>query len=253
MIAVSSPSFTAIPFPQALEAISQEFKAWEIVAEGGHELSGIEERFRELTPLYGMRFSVHAPMSDINIGSLNPRMREASLRELVVGLEACGRLGIDTYTVHPAFLTPLGFVHRDGVKEAARTSLLRLDQVANDVGVRVALENMPRMYTATGTRPQELTELIEGTGLGICLDIGHAHTNGLIAEFLPLRDRIINVHIHDNRGEFDEHLPIGDGTIDFPAVLRGLEGYRGNYVIESRSLPEGVRSRDRLTALLNDL
>lgn len=251
MIAASSPSFTAIPFPQALESISKEFQAWEIVAEGGHELRRIEKQFLELAPSTGLRFSVHAPMSDINIGSLNPRMREASLKELMTGLGACHRLGIDTYTVHPAFLTPLGFVSRDKVKEAARDSLERLDRISGDLGVKIALENMPRMYASTGTTPQELTELIEGTGLGICLDIGHAHTMGLVKEFLKLKKRIINLHVHDNRGEFDEHLPIGDGTVDFPRVIKGLKGYRGRYVIESRNLPDAVIGRDRLKALLN--
>ncbi|OPY26526.1 MAG: hypothetical protein A4E31_01455 [Methanomassiliicoccales archaeon PtaU1.Bin030] len=74
---------------------------------------------------------------------------------------------------------------------------------------------------------------------------------GLVKEFLRLKKRIINLHVHDNRGEFDEHLPIGDGTVDFPQVIKGLKGYRGRYVIESRNLPDAVIGRDRLTTLLN--
>lgn len=253
MISVSSPSFTAIPLPQAIDSIAREFRAWEVVAEGGHELRRIEEEFLEIAPSYDLEYSAHAPMSDINIGSLNPRMREASLRELISGLGARRRLGMDVYTVHPAFLTPLGLVSRDKVREAAKDSLRRLDRLSEETGVKVALENMPRMYTATGTTPQELTDLIEGTDLGICLDIGHAHTMGLLPDFLELRPLVVNIHIHDNRGEFDEHLPVGDGNIDYPPVLRGLAGYKGRYVIESRSLEEAVVSRGRLESLQDGL
>lgn len=252
MISVSSPSFTAIPLAQAMDSIAQEFKAWEVVAEGGHDLRSIEKEFLEIVPSYDLEFSAHAPMSDINIGSLNPRMREASLRELISGLGACRRLGMDVYTVHPAFLTPLGMVSREKVKEVAKDSLRRLDRISEETGVKVALENMPRMFSTTGTTPQELTDMIEGTGLGICLDIGHAHTMGLLPDFIELKERVINIHIHDNKGEFDEHLPIGDGTIDFPMVLNGLRGYGGRYVIESRNLRDAIVSRDRLRALLDD-
>jgi sugar phosphate isomerase/epimerase len=251
MISVSSPAFSALPFRQALDSIAASFRAWEVVAEGRHDLRDIEAEFIELTPSYGLEFSAHAPMSDINIGSLNPRMREAALSELEAGLAACRRLGMDVYTVHPSFLTPIGMVSRDKVVSTARDSLNRLDSLSREVGVRVALENMPRSPFCMGTTPPALLEMIEGTDLGICLDVGHAHTNGLLRDFLELAPRVINLHIHDNRGDLDEHLPIGEGTVDFKLVIEGMRGYRGRYVIESRSIADAVVSRDRLSVLLD--
>ena len=66
-----------------------------------------------------------------------------------------------------------------------------------------------------------------------------------------LKPRLVNLHVHDNRGETDEHLPVGRGTIDFPWLLRSLSGYTGRYVIESRGLDDALTSRDRLRALLD--
>jgi sugar phosphate isomerase/epimerase len=143
MIAVSSPAFSVLEFPQALETIAGEFEAWEVVAEGRHDLRDIEKQFLELTPSYDLEFSAHAPMSDINIGSLNPRMRDAALKELLSALGACRRLGMDVLTVHPAFMTPLGFVSHDRVKEVTRAGLRKLDDHSQELGVKVALENMP--------------------------------------------------------------------------------------------------------------
>ncbi len=63
-------------------------------------------------------------------------------------------------------------------------------------------------------------------------------------------DRIGNIHIHDNDGVKDDHFTIGDGKIDFPPILKRLSGYRGRYIIESKSLESAVVSRDRLSKLL---
>jgi sugar phosphate isomerase/epimerase len=250
MIAVSSPAFSVLEFSQALETIARDFQAWEVVAEGRHDLKEIEKQFLELTPSYDLEYSAHAPMSDINIGSLNPRMREAALRELLTGLGACRRLGMDVYTVHPAFLTPLGFVSPDQVKEVTKSALRKLDAFSQELGVKVALENMPRSPFSMATTPETLLELLDGTELGICLDVGHAHTMGRLKDFVKLKKGIVNLHVHDNQGVTDEHLPIGDGTVDFPWLLRSLSGYKGRYVIESRGLEDALVSRDRPTALM---
>ena len=39
------------------------------------------------------------------------------------------------------------------------------------------------------------------------------------ARFEPLRELTVSVHIHDNHGEKDEHLPPYEGSIDWPAAI----------------------------------
>ena len=51
MIAVSSPAFSVMEFPQALEMVAEHFQAWEVVAEGRHDLQAIEKQFLELDSL----------------------------------------------------------------------------------------------------------------------------------------------------------------------------------------------------------
>jgi sugar phosphate isomerase/epimerase len=250
MIAVSSPAFSVMEFPTVLEMIAREFDAWEVVAEGRHDLRAIEKQFLELTPSYDLKFSAHAPMSDINIGSLNQNMHEAAMKELLAALGACRRLGMDVMTVHPPFMTPLGFVSRDRVIEVTQESLKRLDAFSQELGVKVALENMPHSPFSTGTTPEGLMQLIEGTEISVCLDVGHANTAGNLKDFIKLKKKIVNLHVHDNQGKTDEHLPVGDGTVDFPWLLKSLSGYKGRYVIESRALGDALVSRDRLRALL---
>ena len=46
-----------------------------------------------------------------------------------------------------------------------------------------------------------------------------------VKEYLDaFADRLAHIHIHDNHGEQDEHLPLGDGKIDFKKVVKLLKG-----------------------------
>ncbi len=252
MISVSSPAFSLMPFDQAIEAVAKDFRAWEIVAEGRHRLENIERAFLDVSRSYDLEYSVHAPLSDINIGSLNPTMRDASLREVLLAIESCGRMGIDLITFHPGFISPLGQLDRGAVMNETRRSLREIEKAASEHGVLAALENMPRMPVTTCTEPTELLSLVEGTSLSICFDIGHAHTNGNIDDFVKHVSRFANVHIHDNDGSSDQHLTIGDGKIDFTHVLSAMRGYRRRYVIEARRIEGAPLSAERLKRFLGD-
>jgi sugar phosphate isomerase/epimerase len=66
-------------------------------------------------------------------------------------------------------------------------------------------------------------------GLRFNFDIGHAHlADGPEEErvekgFAPMCELVSGVHVHDNHGEKDEHLPPYDGTIDWPAAIKLLK------------------------------
>ena len=95
-----------------------------------------------------------------------------------------------------------------------------------------------------------MMDLLEGTNLPVCVDIGHANTTGQLDQILDATEgRIMNIHIHDNDGKQDQHLTVGDGNIDFRHVLDKLRGYSGRYVIESKSFESAVDSLDRLNSL----
>ena len=112
---------------------------------------------------------------------------------------------------------------------------------------------MPAYPFTMCKRPDELLSLLEGTEIGVCFDVGHAHVSGTMDSFFAHSPGFVNVHIHDNRGERDEHLPIGDGSIDFQRVLEGLQGYTGKMVIESRSLNEAIRGKKRLMEFMDQI
>jgi sugar phosphate isomerase/epimerase len=106
--------------------------------------------------------------------------------------------------------------------DAAFSSLEHLSLFARHRGVTIAIENTPGEMAT----PANLRNFLEQTrlpGVKICFDTGHAHLEGGVAEALDVvRDFIATTHMHDNRGERDDHLLPYEGTIDWAAALRAL-------------------------------
>jgi len=58
-----------------------------------------------------------------------------------------------------------------------------------------------------------------------------------------------HIHLHDNNGQTDEHLAFGLGNVNWSRVMRELRLYKGVFVLELRTLEEGVRSLEFLRRL----
>jgi sugar phosphate isomerase/epimerase len=113
-------------------------------------------------------------------------------------------------------------------RDAAFSSLEHLILHARHLGVTICVENT----TSEMGDPTYLREFVDETrltGLRFNFDIGHAHLADGPAEervekgFAPLRELVVGVHLHDNRGEKDEHLPPYEGTIDWPSAIKTLK------------------------------
>jgi len=250
MIGIGCPAFSLVPFNDIVGRAAEHFELFEIMAEGRHYLADIKPdvlRWRE----EGMSFQVHAPMSDMNIASLDPRIRDVSVNRLLETIECASELDIGPVTIHPGFISPLSVADKDKAYEKGRESLRAISNAARDVGVKVGLENMPRIWVATCETLESWKRMTEGIDVGFTLDVGHAWTMGQLDEFLTLADRTVNVHIHDNVGDRDEHRVLGKGSVDLQRAVRGLrDAYSGNFIIESKDLAQGVESKPVLEGLL---
>ena len=243
-IAVSAPLFSMLPLDEMLSSIEKEFAIWELISEGNCRLSEVKGRLKEFMASSKLRFTVHGPISDINLGSLNPAMRKAARKETIENIAIAGELGFSPVTLHIGFLSPLTILYPDKTRALTRATLKSIDAAATEHNVAIAVENMPRTKWAVFVEPWELLKAIEGTDLGICFDIGHANITGNIDEFMEHRDRFVNIHIHDNNGKWDEHLVLGKGNIGLNGLVKRLRPeYKGNWVIECNKLDEGVKSR----------
>lgn len=248
-IGISNPLFSLCDFEGVLTEVSKHFKYWEIVAEGKHHLSKIKEKLPLLSS-YEMKFSIHSPFSDINIGSLNDAIRETSVKEITEAIKIAGAAGARLLTFHPGHMSPFGRMCVEDIRKATKDSIKKIEKAGEDCGVTLALENMPNggLYC----KPDDLLDLIDGTNIGLCFDIGHANTTDTIEEFLEHTELFTNVHIHDNMGKEDMHLELGKGTIPPNYVKQLLKKYNKNVILEIRSIEDGIRSRERLLGILKE-
>jgi sugar phosphate isomerase/epimerase len=252
----SSPAFCH-DAPEATLAACAEagFDVWEIVADGRHALPSASKAIRKALPSYDVKLQLHAPIGDVNLGSLNPRMWELSVTTVEQALRTCPALDIRRVTIHPGNHSPLSRGHYDKLHEATRKALLRLEPLGQELGLQLLLENMPASWAFETDSPQRLLDLVEGTSYGLTFDFGHAHVAKRFDEFLAIAKRFGNVHIHDNKGQTDEHLTLDEGTIDWRKAVSSIQagGYQGTYVIESRSHPSGAKSQALLRTHLATL
>jgi sugar phosphate isomerase/epimerase len=179
--------------------------------------------------------SVHAPLfgeSDrgrlgdlaLSLAYLEKRLRIDSMDEVKRALEIAERLPFKYLVLH------LGVPEEEfdlRKFDAAFTSLEHLRVFAKELGVQILLENIPNELST----PERLLQFIHYTRLDfkICFDTGHAHlTGGVHPAFETLKDRVACVHLHDNHGEKDEHLPPFEGQIDWQQTLRDFRAFPGD-------------------------
>lgn len=116
--------------------------------------------------------------------------------------------------------------------------------------VRLAFEPEPGMLVQTFDDYAELLTLVDGPGFGLCVDIGHVHClePRPISDYLTeWRDRLFTIHIEDMARGVHDHLPFGEGTIDFLPVIQTLRklNFQGGLNVElsrhSHVAPEMLR------------
>ena len=106
--------------------------------------------------------------------------------------------------------------------DAAFSSLELLSLFAKQRGVTIALENTPGEM-ATPANLKNFLEQTRLTNVKLCFDTGHAHLEGgVVAGLEVLGGLVVTTHVHDNRGERDDHLPPYEGTIDWNSVLAAM-------------------------------
>jgi sugar phosphate isomerase/epimerase len=69
---------------------------------------------------------------------------------------------------------------------------------------------------------------------GYLVDTGHANLNGwnLAALLEQTKPRLTGIHLHDNQGDEDRHLPVGEGSIPWLDVFPLLGGLRCPLILE---------------------
>lgn len=221
------------------DLISAGFDGWEVIAEGRQSLD--EEMISLIeyaTSSYGLEISVHAPFSDLNIASLNEPIWKESLKQISAAIEGLANYA-RVVVIHPGYVSPLAVLCPNKALEKNQQALAILAICAKEYGIKATVENMVNINFLLGRFPEEIQAMFLDD-LGFTFDVGHAHTAGAVRSFL--RMPIDHIHLHDNNGKTDDHLVLGSGSINWEPIMRAFQRYKGIFVLECRTLDEGVQS-----------
>jgi sugar phosphate isomerase/epimerase len=180
------------------------------------------------------RISMHAPLGGASLASMNPGIWREATREYLETIRLAHELGAELVVIHP------GEVRDWRLDQIARehclASLRELADEASHQGIRLALENNGPYHVSLDQTAEILIGLLEevaSPALQGCLDIGHGNLNQNNAELIErFGPRLVHLHVHDNHGQRDEHLPMGWGSMDFSFLAPVFERFGGIVIAE---------------------
>lgn len=236
MFGISTFCLHKLPLSEALECLIPLTGYIEIMDDGLHYLVSAEPLLS-----YSTRFSIHAPSRGTNIASLLEPIRRASIEVIEQCLCIAAEVNAGV-VVHPGYFA--WAEERTKAERQLGVSLRDLTRLGKEYSVSFYVENMGNWNYFFLKTPDELP-LIGDTPLA--LDVGHAHQNHCLVEFLSFPAG--HYHLHDNNSKEDSHVAIGEGTIDFKPVMKAVQKNTITPVIEVATFEGVQKSIQALTGL----
>ncbi len=201
--------------------------------------AAIESVSVSLRTLHLAAISVHAPFGgNCDLASPDAHARSQAIASVLTAAAALKALGGGIVVVHPSDLPRQ---HED-VKARLSDAVHSLTQVCEEFareGVTLAIESaLPHLV---GGHPNDLAVMLRALppNVGVCLDTGHTTLGGHWHRFVEVAGtRLIHVHASDNHGSRDDHLPPGEGRIDWADIAHTLHAARfGGWVMLELGCP----------------
>ncbi len=168
----------------------------------------------------GLATTVHAPFNGFNPGSPKKRLRKTAHQMCQQSLQLAEALGARCMVFHP------GIPHQASQKvqntwlETALEFWPQYIEQAQQLDLVLTVENI---YERSPELFRKLFTELGSDHFGHCFDVGHWNIfaeDSLADWFDQTAAHIKHLHLHDNQGQSDQHLPLGSGEIDFTALLQ---------------------------------
>ncbi len=192
----------------------------------------------------GLATTLHAPFNGFEPGSAKSRLRTKAQLLCQRSLQLAEALGAKRIVFHPGLAqgsTPSQ--HAEWLRNSREFWPDYADQARQQQTV-LCLENI---FESTSEPLFELLQGLDPEAFGHCFDIGHWNMfkkESLIDWLNTMTPYLRHLHLHDNQGELDEHLPIGQGQVNFAELFAWLKssGLEPTMTLEAHRLDDLERS-----------
>ncbi|MBI4506662.1 MAG: sugar phosphate isomerase/epimerase [Chloroflexi bacterium] len=180
-------------------------------------------------------FALNQRFADVNIASVNPGIREETIRQVKEDIDLAADLGAPEVLIVPGKPTPLFSPPPEEIWRLARGGVAECVAHAERRGVLCVLENTGYSLCPTG---RDLVRLAQEIGSPFCrvhYDVANANVCESPVEGLrTIGAWLASLHVSDNDGQTWTHSPVGAGTIDWPGVAQALRdvSFQGMSILE---------------------
>jgi sugar phosphate isomerase/epimerase len=185
----------------------------------------------------GLTITFHAPFMDLRPGAIDPKIRQITVDRLKQVFDLAPYFRPLSVVCHPSF-DKRYYVSSEQIwlANSIETWQHFLTQ-AIEMNTTIALENV---YEGDCQHLGLLLDAFTSPHMCFCFDTGHFNVYSVttLEEWMNgLGPRIGQIHIHDNNGLLDEHLPVGEGTFPFQKFFSMIHerGIRPIITVESHT------------------
>ncbi len=177
-------------------------------------------------------WSIHLPFHGQNIASPDKKVTNDTIVYHNNLLGRAGAAGIKVAVVHPS-AEPISAKERPMLLERCADSLSKLCARAKEVGMVIAVEDLPRTCLCNCHEEVEYL-LAQVPDLRVCFDTNHLLKDSNVAFARAIADKIVTLHVSDYDFVDEKHLFPGDGLVDWKELQGELEkiDYNGPFMYE---------------------
>lgn len=195
--------------------------------------------------------TMHAPFSGFNPGSSKKRLQKTAHSMCQKSLQLAEIINAQRIVFHPGIpYQATEKVQQKWLQNALEFWPDYIEQAAQ-LGTQICMENI---YESSSDIYRQLFAELASDHFAHCFDIGHWNIfadEQLEDWFENLGRYVTHLHLHDNLGQHDQHLPIGAGNIDFSALLQQINKLPTppSMTLEAHALPDLETSLEALPRL----
>ncbi len=183
----------------------------------------------------GLSTTLHAPFMDLCPASRDPLIRRASRDRLRRAFDLIVEFHPRSVVCHLGFEPRMHLESLDLWVDGWLNFWEECGPLFREQGIRMNIENV---FEWDSQVFEAVFDRIPPEDMGFCFDTGHCVAFSRITwqEWMEkLGDRLGQIHVHDNLGDFDEHRAVGEGTFPFEPFFRDLaaEGRRPIVTLEA--------------------
>jgi len=182
----------------------------------------------------GLECTIHGPFMDLSPGGVDRRIKEVTLDRFSRTIELAALFKPRAIVFHPGYEKWKFDGNVNLWFESSLATWSPLVKEAKERNLTLAIENV---FEENPDSLRMLLQEIDSPHFRFCFDAGHHHVfsrSPLPVWMEALSNYLFEVHLHDNHGEMDDHLPMGEGSFDFRQLfnLFSQNGLNPIYTLE---------------------